>query len=267
MIVHDDAFFDQLAVFALGALPEAEARPLAAHVASCPECKAEYARLRETADLIAFAAEPPRGEKLLYTEHSVRMKKRVMQSVRDDVAAKPPPAAGAKRAARRLSWDVIAALAACIALVTACVEAYLLRAQGDGQQIAQLQQQLLYQQRDAAAASFRANELESRVAALLARGSRHFRVANGEVVTSHGHVLLAMHLPPAPFGKVYQAWTLKKGKKTVAPSITFMPGPDGVVLIELPEPAKGLAAVAVSVEPPGGSKAPTSPPIVVRKLS
>jgi hypothetical protein len=52
----------------------------------------------------------------------------------------------------------------------------------------------------------------------------------------------------------------------VAPSVTFVPRP-GLTLVELPESADGLAAIAISVEPEGGSKAPTSTPAFVRSLS
>jgi hypothetical protein len=70
---------------------------------------------------------------------------------------------------------------------------------------------------------------------------------------------------PAP-GKVYQAWVQRRGARGVAPSVTFVPR-SGLTLVELPESADGLAAVAVSVEPEGGSKAPTSTPAFVRSLT
>jgi anti-sigma-K factor RskA len=41
----------------------------------------------------------------------------------------------------------------------------------------------------------------------------------------------------------------------------------GVAIVELPVDATGLAAVAVSVEPAGGSRAPTTTPKFIRKLS
>jgi anti-sigma-K factor RskA len=87
-------------------------------------------------------------------------------------------------------------------------------------------------------------------------------------VTSGGRVYLALRgLPAPPPGKVYQAWTLRRGAKAVAPSITFNPDPSGITLVELPEPASNLAAVALSVEPAGGSEAPTSTPAFVRPLT
>jgi len=64
---------------------------------------------------------------------------------------------------------------------------------------------------------------------------------------------------------VYQAWTLPKGSKKMAPSVTFNQAPP-----EKPCPLAGSGerdrAVAVSVEPAGGSKQPTSKPIAVTLL-
>jgi anti-sigma-K factor RskA len=262
MTVHDDAFLDQLAVLALGALPEAEARALAEHVASCPQCRAEYASLRATADLVAFAAEPAPGEPSS-GEDAARLKERVMRAVRAATPAKPAALRPVRPAFA--NWPAVVALAACIALVVT-LAAFGLREQSDGRRIAALERNLRAERRNAAAADARTGELESRLAALLAPGSRHYAIANGEVVTSGGRILMVLRIPPAPAGKVYQAWTLRTGATTVSPSITFRPVQSGVAVIELPEAAAGLAAVAVSIEPEGGSQAPTSAPIVVRKL-
>jgi anti-sigma-K factor RskA len=72
-----------------------------------------------------------------------------------------------------------------------------------------------------------------------------------------------MHDAPAlPPGKVYQAWTLPAGSKKMAPSVTFTPK-GGRILLRLPVNASRIAAVAVSVEPAGGSPQPTSKPVFV----
>ena len=85
---------------------------------------------------------------------------------------------------------------------------------------------------------------------------------------THGpRLYIAMHdMPMPPRGKVYQAWTLAKGAKTVAPSKTFMPATTGMTVVRLPEAATTLAAVAVSIEPEGGSRQPTSKPIAMISL-
>jgi anti-sigma-K factor RskA len=74
-------------------------------------------------------------------------------------------------------------------------------------------------------------------------------------------------MPMPPKGHVYQAWTQHVGAQKMAPSITFMPDRSGVALVSLPMNASAIAAVAVSVEPEGGSKAPTTKPEFVVKLT
>ena len=59
----------------------------------------------------------------------------------------------------------------------------------------------------------------------------------------------------------------REGAKAVAPSITFTPSADGSAIVAVPPISAPLAAVAISVEPQGGSKAPTSTPTFIRPLS
>jgi len=109
---------------------------------------------------------------------------------------------------------------------------------------------------------------QSIVADLLAPGAQRFPVPRGLVARSNGRIVIALqHLPALPKGKVYQAWTLRRGAKAVAPSITFTPDTSGLLIVELPGSATDIAAVALSVEPTGGSKAPTTTPAFVRPLS
>jgi hypothetical protein len=106
------------------------------------------------------------------------------------------------------------------------------------------------------------------IADLIASDAQRYPVPQGEVVKHGTHVYLTLHaLPSLPRGKVYQAWTIAKGSKTLVPSIVFTPSAAGVAIVALPENADNLAVIALSVEPEGGSKAPTSKPTFVRPLS
>jgi anti-sigma-K factor RskA len=254
MTVHDDAFSESVAALALGVLPEAEAREVAGHIRDCAACRNEYAELRSAADLVGFAAEFRPGE--LDEVSATRLKSRVMRAVRADAAV--VPASAPDRAPRAASggWSLYAAAAALVLAVLAAGSAVSLRNENaaDRQRIAVLERQSALQ--------------SSALAQMVAPGAKHFPVASGEVIETNGHILLAFsHLAPAPAGKVYQAWTLARGATAVAPSITFAPDAAGNAVVELPQGAANLAAVAVSVEPPGGSKAPTSKPTFVRALS
>jgi anti-sigma-K factor RskA len=70
--------------------------------------------------------------------------------------------------------------------------------------------------------------------------------------TAQGEVLLLLKSPPPP-GRVYQAWLILDGQRK---SLGLSPTP----LLEVgPLPEESL--VGVSVEPPGGSPAPTTPSV------
>jgi anti-sigma-K factor RskA len=76
-------------------------------------------------------------------------------------------------------------------------------------------------------------------------------------------VLAAYRLPPAAEGKVYQLWLIHDG--TPVPSTTFNSSADGRALVasfSLPANAR-FEAVAVTVEPAGGSRTPTLPILLV----
>lgn len=105
------------------------------------------------------------------------------------------------------------------------------------------------------------------IADLVSPASQRYPVRTGEVVRHGGRVYIAMRdVPAPPRGKVYQAWTLPKGSKRMRPSVTFLPS-GGQVLLQLPVDARNVGAVAVSVEPSGGSTQPTSTPVFVVKFT
>ena len=248
-----DEMLESVALLALGVLPESQARSVADHARTCEQCSREYAELRVAGDAVGYAAELRAGE--LDEVTAARMKSRVMRAVAAvappsearELPSWPPPAER-----RRPAWIPYGAAAAAVLLaVVTSVNNVALRKQLD----------------DQAAAASRATAFQTRIAAALGPDSKFYAVPAGEVVISRDRVYLALpDLPPPASGKVYQAWTLSRGAHAMTPSVTFTPA-DGVTLVELPQPAAGLEEVAVSVEPAGGSKAPTSTPTFVRKFS
>jgi anti-sigma factor RsiW len=80
---------------------------------------------------------------------------------------------------------------------------------------------------------------------------------------AHSIYVVAHGLPALPPGKVYQAWTLAKGATRMAPSVTFLPDRSGNAQVAVPADPATTAATAISVEPVGGSKQPTTKPIAV----
>ena len=81
------------------------------------------------------------------------------------------------------------------------------------------------------------------------------------VVGQNGSAALVMYrLDAAPAGKTYEAWIIK-GKQAPAPAGVFRGG--GTTFVPIDGKVKSGSVVAVTVEPAGGSKAPTTKPFAV----
>jgi anti-sigma-K factor RskA len=249
----DHAMLDDVAVYALGTLPPAEARRVREHIASCAECREEYRRLRSTASLVGVSAETigdPRSCP------SALLKPRIMSAIAKQTV--PAPAAGPKM------WPAYLVAAAClaIAIVSSMVNISI------ANQNRQMRAELSRSTDETKKLAQTLNQTRTTMADLLSTDAKRYDLTGGQIVTHAGRVYIAMRsLPQPPHGKVYQAWTLAKGAKKVAPSYTFVPDANGVAVVALPVDARSMAAVAISIEPEGGSKQPTSKPIAVVPLT
>ncbi len=97
--------------------------------------------------------------------------------------------------------------------------------------------------------------------------ARRYQVTDGEVITRGSRIYLALQsLPEPPHGKVYQAWTTAKGSTKAGAAPTFLPDARGAALVVLSADARSTAQVAVTLEPEGGSKEPTSKPLIEAAL-
>ena len=231
-----DAMLDDVAVYALGALPAKDAAAVADHLRTCERCRAEYDLLRPAVTAVGYSAQAC-VDGATGTIASPLLKARIMKEVRATSPARRAPA-----------WLTYAA-AACLVLFL-----------GAGLADLRLFGRMSAQQAQLAAQT-------QTIADLAAADSRHYPFAGGQVLVHGSRLYLAMRaLPAPPPGKVYQAWTLPKGSKRMSPSVTFQPGSGGDAILQLPEAATGVVAVAVSVEPAGGSLQPTSKPVAVVAL-
>jgi anti-sigma-K factor RskA len=81
------------------------------------------------------------------------------------------------------------------------------------------------------------------------------------VVGSHGSAALVLfRLDSAPAGKTYEAWVIR-GKRAPVPAGLFRGG--GPTFVPIRGKVRQGSVVAVTVEPAGGSSAPTTKPFVV----
>ncbi|HLX25935.1 MAG TPA: anti-sigma factor [Candidatus Cybelea sp.] len=256
-------FLDDVAVYALGAMPAAEAQRVRDHMATCAECREEYALLKAAVAAVGQSAETPAAD--APSCPSTLLKPRIMRAIRETikpaVQAVPTSPARDNRSILRPAYLVAAACLA-IAVVSSITDIVLTG------QLKQAQTEIARLSTRSTTLAANLADTRTTLADLVDADSKHYPINGGEVVTHVGRVYVAMHeLPQLPHGKVYQAWTLAKGAKKVAPSVTFVPNARGVAVIAIPIDARSTAAVALSVEPEGGSKQPTTKPIALVPLT
>ncbi|MDX2192164.1 MAG: anti-sigma factor [Gemmatimonadales bacterium] len=239
---------DLVPAYALGALdPDDEARMTAA-VAADPSLAAEVAAYREMAGLFGGEAAPPvpvpaglRARVLATTPGSGERPLRL--------AAPAAP----QRATPAPTWWV--ALAAAVLLAVGL--AWQVRA--------------LRVEREALAdrLAVRERELNSilepgvELVRLAATEQGAHRDAGIQLFVDHEKrraIVHAFRLPPVPAGKAYQLWFIEEGQAPI-PSVTFNTEASGHGLVqEVSVPAgKVFVLAAITVEPAGGSTAPTLP--------
>lgn len=256
--MYGDDVFDAVAALALGVLPPEEARKVRLQVALDDGLLEEYAALRAVADLIGYGAEALPST--LEPSRSARMKARLLGAIRAERPGKP---AGA-RARSAIVWPAwVGAAAALVLALLSTLGNVSLRSDLNAarERVASLESRIT-------AETKLANDERGQLADLYAPDGKHFPVSGGEIVKRGNRIYIAMReLPKLPRGKVYQAWTLASGEKAVVPSVTFTPNQSGSAVVALPPQTKTVAAVAISVEPEGGSKVPTTTPMFVRPLS
>lgn len=103
---------------------------------------------------------------------------------------------------------------------------------------------------------------------LMDEDAQRLTITNGQIVLVRDRVYITMHdLAQPPRGKVYEAWTEARNSSVLVPASTFVPDAHGVAVVGLAPSAKDTNAIAVSVEPEGGSKLPTGKMLVLVRLN
>lgn len=254
-----EELLERVALYALGVLAAPEAAAVAAAIEGDPEARAEYDSLRATADAVALSAEGP-----VDSARSARMRERLLARVRSDAdGVTTTPFARARPTGRAGLWTLGLATAASL------IFAFVTVAQDLG-----LRSDLATAQRRAGTLQGELTQAErlgaqdrQTLTDLLSPDAKRYEVAQGTVIVRDKRLYFALSkLPPLPKGRVYQAWTAVKGSAVMVPSLTFTPNAQGVAVVALPVDAAKVGTVALSVEPEGGSKAPTTTPAFVRTL-
>jgi anti-sigma-K factor RskA len=237
--------------YALDALPDAERAEFEKHLARCPSCAEEIQGLRETAARLAMATAitPPTG-----------MRSRVL-AVTPHTRQLPPADRNLARAGQRTGWRRFslsrAGLSAGILTLAAAVAFLLVAQQATSRQLQQAQ------------AGSRA------IAVVLAAPDARIELVPatvGGTVTAvmslreHEAVVTAAGIPVPPGTRVYQLWVMTSSgaARSVGLLTITSAGSTTPVLAAGVLPGDRLG---ITVEPAGGTRQPTTTPVVVMPVT
>jgi anti-sigma-K factor RskA len=229
--------------YALDALDDLERARFEQHLATCEDCRAEVAELRETAALLAetTAVTPPDS-----LRRSVLAGISQVRPLPPEAPAKPPTSRGAGRRA----WLPLLVAAAVAILV------------GVGAMVTQP-----WTTDDRPAAPPTAAELVLRAADAEKVFLDLGEAGRATVVRSKSEdraVIVTEDMVAAPSGKDYELW-FQTPDEAMVPAGLMPDAPDQTVVLE--GPAADAIAVGITVEPDGGSDEPTLPPIALFDLT
>jgi anti-sigma factor RsiW len=282
-----DDLHSQAYLYVVGALDPADVVEFEAHLADCADCQQEVAELREvTAELSEMvAAEPPPALRaslmaeiaqtpqeppvapVVATERAARPAGRHAAAVPSDAAAAREPSTGESAEPSpvvpiRRSWGSRASIAVAAAAVLAAVAigGWAINERNDARHDADVASEQAAEAADLARVL--AAEDSQKSTAVVAGGGTATVVRSDEEGQAF---LVASQLPELGSGQVYEAWTIG-ADDTPVPAGMFE-SDTGPVTVELTPAALDAGAVALSVEPAGGSERPTTEPIVAVPLS
>jgi anti-sigma-K factor RskA len=231
-MVENTHVFDALPAFALGSLEEGEARSVSEHLAGCSLCRRELSSFQEVASQLALAAPEavPSGD----------LKQRLLERVQG-VRQAPTQPLHRRLLQRLLPFGAIAGLFLILALTAATI--------------------LLWQ---------RLNQMEvltgpHGMRAIVLHSSELAPESSGFVIIGAdglNGVLVVDRMPPLAPGQEYQLWLERDGQSTSGGVFPVDESGYRGVRIAAPLSLLEYTAVRVTIEPAGGSAAPTGEQIL-----
>lgn len=256
------------ALYALGALSQHEARAFEIHLRDgCSVCERGIAGFENVVGALSLSTAP--------AEPSARVRDLLQSRIKSESRPSLTPQSFTKpsRSPSYLGWALAASLAAiCILSVIAWQRAERALSDREGQ-IARLSEESASLRDELRRQNALSREFEQILSALKSPGSRIIPVVAeprtavpvAEVYwdTSAGRWVIAANLPPAPSGKVYQLWFVTAKEKISAGLLETDRAGHGFTVVDVPRNLSNLKAVAITLEPSGGSPQPTTQPLAV----
>lgn len=251
---HIDELID---LYALGMLEPDDQQRSDAHLAACGRCRGLLEDARHVVDVMAFTPEqhdpPPDLRRKVLTRIE-----RLQKTERQAAAYTRRPSLWARLFGSISSLRLIATVAMVLALLLGG-QALLLRREIDS-----LQSEM--------------RTLQPVADLLKQPGVQMIALTKqGDPTTIHGYMLLrpddreaflsTAELAPLPQGQTYQLWLINGDQPESAGIFSTDAQGVGYVRVQAQQPLGAYQAVGISVEPAGGSKQPTTTPIVLSQIS
>ena len=220
-----------VAAYALGALDATEVEAFRLHLESCAVCRDELAAFQEVIDTLPMTA----------PAHPVprELRRRVMRAVEAEPKRQADPSRAPRRRISVAGWLVPRpALALGTALALAVI----------------------------VFAGLRLNSSSSPTTRIIHAQVTGQGTADVQLTGGHGELVLHRFSPP-PAGQIYEVWLMKSPHGQPIPtSALFSVTAKGDGDVEVPGSLHGVTRMMVTVEPAGGTRVPTHPPVLQAKL-
>jgi anti-sigma-K factor RskA len=280
-----DEYKEMLAEHALGALDAAEARALDEHLAACDACRAELSQWLDTTATLAYSVkltEPPPAlrSRLLEnvrakgaqtsgsttkTSGEAHSETATTAAISSAAATKPTANVVSISERKRSSWSAFqkfGALAASLAFIAFLITLFFLWNRNRA-----MQAEMARMNRDLQSTQEQLNR-EREISGMFTAPDTRVATLTGTEMAPRARARLAYNnagsammivdqLPLAPAGMDYQIWFIADGKPM--PGGVFKPDATGHAEMRdhVPASARTAAAFAVTLEPQGGTSAPT----------
>lgn len=231
--------------YALDAVDDVERARFERHLQTCPQCQLEVDEMRATAAKLGEAETLPAPPQL-------------RDAVLSQIATTPQAfplthMTSAERSSSRWTTRLLGVAAAVLAIGLATVST------------------VAYQQHQQNESITANAQLVTDVLTAPDAQVRHMPMggASSTVVMSPSlgqAALVAQGVPSLPSNQTYELWTVTAAG-TARPAGTWVPSPDGTVAVPISGNLSDTAAIAVTVEPAGGSAQPTTAPIATVKMA
>ncbi len=260
----DERIEELFPLYALGALSDEERAQVDAYVAANPGAQARLAELVDAATAVPFD--------VTLVEPSPRIKQALMDRVRADArvrfpsARRPaPPALSRFLGTLRSPMPLLAGASLGVAVVAV---AWAISLNGEvarlREETAALRSELLVQTEVIAQIS------APGVQVMTIAGTEHQPAAHGQLLAdpnSRSAVLVVAGLAPLPDGQVYQFWLIRGDVPVSAGTFEVDEQGRAVLPVRSADAVSSFDAMALSIEPEGGSEQPTGDIVMLSSLS